>query len=79
MNDIATITDLISRIGKIPPVAPDADIFDAGFVSINALELLVELETAFDVTIPDDDFLKARTVRDLHEMVSRLKGQETAA
>lgn len=73
MTEIATITDLISRIGKIPTVGPDADIFDAGFVSINALELLVELETQFDISIPDDEFLKARTPRDLEDMVTRLK------
>ena len=43
------------------------------------LELLVELETQFDVSIPDDDFLKARTPRDLMEMVSRLKNQGSLA
>ena len=79
MTELETITQLISQVGKIPAVAPDADIFDAGFVSINALELLVELETQFDVTIPDDDFLKARTPRDLMEMVSRLKSQGSPA
>lgn len=78
MSDLATISDIISRVGKIPPVPADADIFDAGFVSINALELLVELETQFDVSIPDDDFLKARTARDLSDMVARLKTQEPA-
>ena len=79
MTELETITQLISQVGKIPAVAPDADIFDAGFVSINALELLVELETQFDVSIPDDDFLKARTPRDLMEMVSRLKNQGSLA
>ena len=37
------------------------------------------LETQFDVSIPDDDFLKARTPRDLMEMVSRLKNQGSLA
>jgi acyl carrier protein len=63
MNDVVNqLTAMISRLGGIGAVAPDDDFYAAGFSSVTALELLVELESAFDVTIPDDDFIGARSV-----------------
>jgi acyl carrier protein len=50
----------------------DRDIYDAGFNSIASLELLIELETIHGVTIPDDQFVLARTPRQLRTLVERL-------
>ena len=33
----------------------------------------IEMEAVFEVSIPDDDFIAARTARALEEMVARLK------
>lgn len=73
---LQTIVKIVETTGKISSVAPGADFYDAGFSSINALQLLLELESAFDVTIPDDEFVTARTCNSLDALVSRLT-QET--
>lgn len=50
----------------------DRDIYDAGFSSIASLELLLELETIYGVSIPDDQFVIARTPRQLRALVANL-------
>ncbi len=73
------IASLIQRIGGIAELQPDQDFFEAGFESINALELLLELETTFEVTIPDESFVNCRTVRSIVELVDSLQpGNQTA-
>lgn len=73
-SDVARLTEIVSRVGKIPAVAPDQDLFEAGMSSVDSLPLLLELEDAFGVTIPDEEFIQARTIRGLHEMIHRLQG-----
>ena len=63
---------VICRIGEIPPMDDDRDIYDAGFSSIASLELLLELETIYGVSIPDDQFVIARTPRQLRALVANL-------
>jgi acyl carrier protein len=75
---IATVRQIVARVGKLALPDPDADIFAAGFQSIDALELLVELESEFGVTIPDDDYVRCRTVRSLSALVNRLAGEPQA-
>ena len=60
----------MSRIGKTGDLQPEQDIFDAGLSSIQALELLTELEAVFEVSLPDEGFVKARTVRALQDLIS---------
>ncbi len=62
---IATICEL----AKIGTLMPDQDIYDAGVSSMQALQLLVELESVFTVTLPDDAFIQARTVRALKTLI----------
>jgi acyl carrier protein len=71
-DTLQTILELVQTTGKIQNLAPSDDFYDAGFSSINALQLLMELEAAFDVTIPDDEFVTARTCTSLNEMIARL-------
>jgi acyl carrier protein len=75
---IETITTMLRTIGGIEPIASDADFYDAGFSSVGALQLLLELETTYGVSIPDDDFIAARTPRALGEMVQRLRQGQAA-
>src|SRR5271165_1745087 len=67
------VTAVICRIGKLPRVDPDEDFYKAGFSSISALELLLELESACEVSIADDQFIAARTPRALHALIRSLK------
>ena len=57
------IVDIVCKVGKISGIGPDEDFYEAGFSSISALELLLELETAYVVSIPDDWFIAARSIR----------------
>jgi acyl carrier protein len=71
-NDLEQIVHLVQTTGKIEKISASEDFYEAGFSSINALPLLLELEAAFDVTIPDDEFVTARTCTALAAIVSRL-------
>jgi len=76
MNQHLTqVADIVTRVGKVDGLDPDPDIFEAGVASLASLELLVELEGTFDVSIPDDDFVQARTIRALAAMVERLRSE----
>ena len=67
-----TIRALVARIANIPAPDGNADMYLAGFASTAALELLVELEDAFGVAIPDDQFIAARTPSALAQVVCSL-------
>jgi len=70
------ITAILCRVGKLQNIGPDEDFYSAGFSSISALELLLELETEFGVSIPDDQFVPARTVRALDAVISGLNQEQ---
>lgn len=72
------IAAVVCRVGGIEHVGPDDDYFDAGLSSVRALELLIELETVCGVTIPDDEFVAARTVRTLCNVVAHIKQEQPA-
>ena len=75
-DQMGRIELMVCEIGKISGVGPDEDFYAAGFSSIKALELLLELETACDVSIPDDRFVAARTVRALRDMIAELRREQ---
>jgi acyl carrier protein len=70
------IAAVVCRVGGIERIGPDDDYFDAGLSSVRALELLIELENDCRVSIPDDQFVAARTVRALHDVVARIKQEQ---
>lgn len=67
------ISAIVCRVGKLESVRPVEDFYAAGFSSVHALDLLLELESACSVSIPDDDFISARTPEALHRLVTRLQ------
>ncbi len=71
--ELAQVTQVIERVGALAGLDADADFYDAGFSSINALMLLMELEERFAVQIPDDRFVNARTPRSLYELLASLR------
>ena len=73
MSDIDKISGLVCNLAHIAELNPDDVIYDVGFTSMAALQLLIEMETEFDVTIPDDRFIAARTVRELYNLVDELR------
>ncbi len=69
-----TIRAVVARIARIAPPGADDDMYTAGLASTDALELLIELEETFGVTIPDDQFIGARTPAALARVVTTLGG-----
>lgn len=68
------VVEMIERVGKLSGLRPDQDVYTAGFSSIRTLELLMEIEDAFAVAIPDDGrFPAARTAREIHALVESLR------
>jgi acyl carrier protein len=72
------IIQLISQVGGIDSVAPDASIYEAGFSSVRVLELLLALEDEFGVKIPDKDFMAARTPRQISGLLDSLRERQIA-
>jgi acyl carrier protein len=71
-DGLQRIIKIVRDAGHLSEIREDEDFYDAGFSSINALQLLLDLEAAFDVTIPDDEFVTARTCTALHQLISRI-------
>jgi acyl carrier protein len=72
---LTQVTETISRMGSLNGLAPDQDFYEAGITSIMALPILLDLEDVFQVSIPDDRFIAARTPRALAELIASLRGE----
>ena len=68
-----TIAGLIQEVTGISGLGAEQDFYESGVTSVQSLPLLLELETRFEVAIPDDQFIQARTVLALREMLERLR------
>ena len=60
---------LVASVKHIPAekVTLESSLADLGFDSLDTISLLFELESAFQISIPDD---KARSIRSVSEMVA---------
>jgi acyl carrier protein len=67
------VIGILRTVGKVESLSADQDFYEAGVSSISALSILMELESTYDVSIPDDEFVAARTPRALQQMIERLK------
>jgi acyl carrier protein len=72
------VIQLISQIGGIDSISPDAGIYEAGFSSVRVLELLLALEEEFGVSIPDQEFMATRTPREILALLERLQEPKAA-
>jgi acyl carrier protein len=70
---LSQITEIIRKAGEIPSLSADEDFRDAGVASVNELMVLMELEDAFEISIPDEAFMGARTARQLEGVIGTLK------
>jgi acyl carrier protein len=72
------VSEIIRRVSKQKPngaLPLDADVFrELGVESTAALDLLFSLEDEFGVSVPDDAFSSARTVRKMTELIDQLRG-----
>lgn len=71
--DLEKIVEIIKRIGEIDAIAPDQDFYKAGIDSMRGMDVMLDLENEFGVTIPDDKFVVARTPQALLALVEELR------
>jgi acyl carrier protein len=71
--ELQRVSEIVCRIGKLAQIGPEQDFYAAGLSSVSALALLLELETAFGVSIPDDQFVASRTPGALARVVAGLR------
>jgi acetyltransferase-like isoleucine patch superfamily enzyme/acyl carrier protein len=70
------VTEVICSVVGIPRLEPDENFYDAGVTSIMVLPLLAEVEDKFQVSIPQEAFLNARTCRSLSVQIADLIGDQ---
>jgi acyl carrier protein len=68
-----TIASIIKQQAGISDLKLDEDFYDAGLTSLASLNLLLELEDRFNVSIADAQFIACRTVNDLASMIEGLQ------
>ncbi|HTM14385.1 MAG TPA: acyl carrier protein [Bryobacteraceae bacterium] len=78
LDSLDAVLNAIRDVTGVNLEQPDQDFYDAGVTSVQALPLLLELEERFQVSIPDDQFVAARSARRLSEMIQDISKRECA-
>jgi acyl carrier protein len=82
MSDLESAVIEAIKTASRRPVAPTLDselVADLGFDSLQVLDVIAELETRFDISVPLDEVPAARTVRQVVAQVARLVGERAAS
>jgi acyl carrier protein len=75
-----TIVDIVAKTCSIPRerITPDSTLKDLDVNSLDAVQVLFEIEDRFDISVPGhDNQFSGGTVRDLIEGVNRLLAAKT--
>jgi acyl carrier protein len=72
------VITILSTVKHIPreKITLESSLVDLGFDSLDTISMLFELETAFNVSIPDEN---ARSIRYVHEIVDGIRTLQAAA
>ncbi len=68
------VIEIVCDVAEIPPerVAPDKDLVEECFIdSLDMLQIFVDVEEAFDMKFPEEEFDKLRTVNDIVAYLKR--------
>jgi acyl carrier protein len=67
----------LAAVKHIPreQIKPESSLAELGFDSLDTISMLFELETAFQVSIPDES---ARSIRYVHEIVDGIRTLQAA-
>ncbi len=82
MTDVSDVRkdvlSIVQTYGKLKgPVAADRDLYsELGVESVNAISILLALETRFHTTIDDARFIEARTLNGLVDLVTAEESQQ---
>jgi acyl carrier protein len=68
------VISTLATVKRVPPdtIKPDSSLADLGFDSLDTFTLLFELESKFNISIPDDEARNIRTVNDIVEGIRKL-------
>ncbi len=67
---LGVVDELFRRQLQVPQLDPDVPLVDYGLDSVRSIEAVIELESAFDVHISDDEAASMQTLRDVVEQVT---------
>ncbi len=79
MEEKAPLEFIIDQVARLTwtdreKVRPEARFIDFGLDSVKAMDLIVELEEAYGISIADKDLADLRTLQDVAAYVVRLRG-----
>lgn len=78
MNEkiIEILVNVLDLEGDSQMIGEDDDLTEIGLNSLNAIEIVVNLESEFDIQVDDDDLLidNLASVKLLRELIERYKG-----
>jgi acyl carrier protein len=70
-RDVLEVVDeLFRRRLQVPELDPDAPLVNYGLDSVRSIDLIVEMESLFDVQISDEQAASMRTLRDVAAQVT---------
>lgn len=70
-REILQVVDaLFRRELQVPELDPDVPLVDYGLDSVRSINVIVELESRFDVQISDEQAATMRTLRDVVDQLS---------
>lgn len=76
MSDEITekVISTLAAVKRVPleTISPDSSLADLGIDSLDTFTLLFELESKFNISIPDDEARNIRTVNDIADGVRKL-------
>jgi len=74
------VIEIVARTKKLAleQITIDSDFAALGIDSIDAVEILFELENEFAIEIPNDQMYTVRTVRQAAEAVERLRAADAS-
>jgi acyl carrier protein len=70
---LSGVTEVIVTTANLKELLPDQDFYNAGITSVMALPILLELEDRYQVSIPDDRYIAARSIRAVAEIILDLQ------
>ena len=80
-NVTEQVLDVIAQTQRLPreKVTIDARFEELGMDSMDAVNILFALEDKFDITVPDEEAKKIRSIRDVVDGVQTLVNAKCAA
>ena len=74
------VISTLATVKRVPPetITPESSLADLGIDSLDTFTLLFELESKFNISIPDDEARNIRTVNDIVAGVRKLVASQGA-